>query len=76
MRLQFEVPGAAQAQLSVYDAAGRKVRDLQPMKANIGLGYAIWDGRNERGNLVAGGVYFVRLRAGTSVRTQRLIWLD
>jgi flagellar hook assembly protein FlgD len=32
-----------------------------------------WDGRNEAGNASASGVYFVKVRAGTSRATTKLV---
>lgn len=56
--------------LQIYDVAGRLVRTLvdRPMKA--GRYTEAWDGRDERGQKAATGLYFFRLQSGgkTSIR--------
>jgi hypothetical protein len=34
-----------------------------------------WDGRNARGEKVAGGVYFCRLEAGNFIQTKKMVLL-
>jgi len=61
----------------VFDGLGRTVRDLGSMQRPSGAGELTWDGRNNRGQPVSPGVYFVRLATvdgqGTStVRVTRV----
>jgi flagellar hook assembly protein FlgD len=52
----------AAARLSVYDAAGRLVRDLSDQLSAIGhQSSVIWDGRDDLQRRVPAGVYFVKL---------------
>ena len=58
--------------LTIYDTKGALVRQLE--LGHQPAGYytdsvtkaAYWDGRNDRGEQVASGVYFYQLRAGRS----------
>lgn len=63
----FRIPGANGAppamDLTIYDIAGRRVRTLETSSYRNGLGTTLWDGRDDSGRAVAGGVYFVRLSA-------------
>jgi subtilisin family serine protease len=56
--------------LSVYDAAGRRIVDLEPRQISAdGEGMASWDLRDAEGRRVGGGVYFARLdMTGTGER--------
>jgi len=69
-RIAFDLPRAAQLSLDVYDVRGARVRSLRDEFVAAGPGVAVWDGRDDRGHLVAGGTYLVRLRwpSGTEVR--------
>jgi len=59
--------------LAVYDVRGRKVRSLVSRPEAAGLREVRWDGRDDRGQRVASGVYFVRLRAEAEVRLGRVV---
>jgi hypothetical protein len=51
-------PGAMPAELSIFDASGRRVRTLRAFRP--GLLSLAWDGRDEHGRILPGGVYFCR----------------
>ncbi len=57
--------------LGVFDAAGRKVRDLGPVVLASGSSAIGWDGRDGSGAAAPSGVYWVHAEAGrSSVSTQ------
>ncbi|HTM57761.1 MAG TPA: FlgD immunoglobulin-like domain containing protein [Candidatus Udaeobacter sp.] len=58
--------------IGVYDLAGRHVRDLFVGVQAPGLYVLQWDGRDDSGRSVPGGVYFVRGRAGSQPVQTRL----
>jgi len=62
VRFTLERPG--QAVLSVFDAAGRRVRTLVAGPYGAGTHTAVWDGRDDAGRALADGVYLCRLDAG------------
>ena len=57
----FDLPRSAPVRLTVYDAAGREVRQLTEGRWPAGRNQVSWDGRDGRGRGVAGGVYLMRL---------------
>lgn len=59
--LHIHLPQSALVRLSVHDALGRRVRTLVEEIRPAGPSAAAWDGRNDSGFPVAGGVYFLRL---------------
>jgi flagellar hook assembly protein FlgD len=59
----------------VYDLAGRHVRTLADRVCEPGQHEVTWDGRNERGERVGSGVYFLRLEDGHSVSSKKLVLL-
>jgi hypothetical protein len=60
---RFELAYADQAELVVFDAQGRLVRTLLDGQASAGRNEIVWDGKDDRGQEVASGVYYYRLRA-------------
>jgi hypothetical protein len=66
----FALPRAQGVELSIFDSSGRLVRNLSHAPFTAGVHEIAWDGTDEEGRPVAGGVYFVRLRGedGDAVR--------
>ena len=52
-------------ELTVYDLAGRQVRDLQSTDRLNGPQRVLWDGRDDSGAMVAPGLYMLRLAVET-----------
>lgn len=73
--LTYMVPRAGTVRLAVYDLRGRLVRVLVDGQVASGSYDAVWDGRNERGEEVGSGVYFVLMTAGTENLRQKLVLL-
>lgn len=73
--IQYELPHASQVTLAIYNLLGERVRTLATAKEPAGIKQAVWDGRNELGQLVSSGVYLYRLEAGEFMATRRLVLL-
>jgi hypothetical protein len=71
--VRFSVPMPSWVELQVYDILGRRVRSLVRQNLPRGLHEARWDGRDQRNNEVASGVYFVRLGVGNVERIRRTV---
>ena len=73
--IRFSLPKQEVVTVEVYDVLGRLVKTLVREKIPAGFHRAVWSGDNHRGEQVGSGVYFVRLRAGTVAKTQRLLFI-
>ncbi len=73
--IPFELGADVHAELSIYDALGRRVRTLVDATRASGMHSAQWDGRDERGADVASGAYFFRLQAGAFAAQGRVVLL-
>lgn len=51
-----------EAEISVYDLLGRKVKSIGLQNVKAGIHEVEWDGNNEQGVSVEGGMYFYQLR--------------
>ncbi len=74
--ITYDVPaGGADVNISIYDVSGRRVRELVNERRNPGSWSVHWDGDDDRGQRVASGVYFYRMRAGEFVDTKKMVLL-
>lgn len=71
--LRYQLPEAGQVQLKIYNALGQVVRTLVDGLQPAGAQQVVWDGRDEGGQDVAGGVYLYRLEAGDRVQTRLML---
>jgi hypothetical protein len=55
--------GSAELELSVYDVLGRRVRVLHQGAISPGWHTLVWDGRDDKGQGQASGMYFMRARS-------------
>jgi hypothetical protein len=67
--LQFDAP----VTLSIYDVNGKRVRTLASRHFTRGPHSVPWDGRDAGGELVASGVYFLRLTAGNDSQVLKTV---
>jgi hypothetical protein len=68
----YELAQYGPVELTVHDVSGRLVRRLESGARQRGTHAVRWDGADSRGRIVPGGVYFVRLSAGSLASTGRL----
>jgi hypothetical protein len=71
--ISYSLPEEAKVSLVVYDVRGRKVKTLVSGSENPGLRSVSWNGRDDTGKPVSGGVYFYRLEAGAFSQTRKLV---
>ena len=72
-RIEYSLSRAGDAELSVYDVAGRHVATLASGEQVAGAHVAVWDGRDAGGRRVAPGVYRALLRTAEGVRARTLV---
>jgi len=72
-RLTFDLPATGPCRVVVCDVTGRAVRALLSAPAlDAGAHDLVWDGRDDAGAEVPGGVYWIRLDASGRAVTQRV----
>lgn len=75
VNLRFTLPHAATVSLAIYDAGGRRVRELGSGERSAGNHVISWDLRDEGGRAVGAGLYFARLGTEERELTQRILAL-
>lgn len=73
--IAFSLDTAGSATLEVYDVRGAKVRTLVDGVRSAGAQQVEWDGRDDAGRAVASGVYYYRLRSGTTTLSRKMVLL-
>jgi len=76
-KISFEVAGvqSAEAEVSVYNVRGQKIRTLLEARVEPGMHAVGWDGRDDHGAVLSSGLYFYRLRVGDATITRRMMLL-
>jgi len=74
-QVKFVLESACQVDLKVFDTRGRLVKSLMQGVQPAGRYSAEWHGRNDSGQAVPSGVYFMRLIAGNKTKTSRCTML-
>jgi hypothetical protein len=74
--IAFETPPCrGSVEIAIYDVTGRRVVTLHDGPTSPGSHAVVWDGRDERGNMVASGTYFARMSAPDHTSTLKLTLL-
>ena len=76
--IPYQLAKAADVSVTIYDVGGRLVRTVSVGFKPVGYYLtreraAYWDGRNEAGEPVSSGVYFLQFVAGDFTTTQRVV---
>ena len=76
--IPYQLVKAADVSVTIYDVGGRLVRTVSVGFKPVGYYLtreraAYWDGRNETGESVSSGVYFLQFVAGDFTATQRVV---
>jgi hypothetical protein len=77
-RFTYELPDLQprdRISLTIYNAAGRRVRELTLETQGPGVHNVIWNGLDDAGRRVASGVYYAQLVVGAEKTVQRLVRL-
>jgi spore coat protein A len=71
--IEFSLPEPSVVSLRVFDIAGREVRTLVDGPLPEASHSVAWDGRDDYGRDVGGGIYFLRLAAGDRVLSRKVM---
>jgi hypothetical protein len=73
--IQYELPLAENVSIKIYDSLGRNIYKFQQNNLKPGRHQFIWEGVNQFGGRVSTGIYFLQLKAGENVHTQKMMFL-
>lgn len=67
---------AGPVRLEIHDARGRRVRVVLDEDRAAGLQEARWDGLDDRGRPLSGGIYFARVTGPAGVTSHKIVLLE
>lgn len=74
--ISFRIAEAGQAQLSIFNVRGQKVRTLADGYFTAGMHTLRWDGRDDLGRSVASGVFLYQLQVGAELTSKKMLMLQ
>lgn len=72
-KIEYDLSFEGRVTLVIYNALGQKVRLLTDAWQKPGSYSVYWDGRDGEGRTVAGGLYFYRLKIGSSSLSKKCL---
>lgn len=72
--IPYTLPQKVEVQVVIYDLLGREVRKIPVGLQAVGRHYVTWDGSNNAGQKVAGGLYFYQLKAGREHIVRKMVY--
>jgi len=73
--ISYDLPEEGYVELSVYNMRGEKVATLLKGNQEAGSYRMNWDGTSQSGEIVASGIYFLRIVSGSYSRTNKMIFI-
>ncbi|RMG63591.1 MAG: CHRD domain-containing protein [Calditrichaeota bacterium] len=73
--IRYDLKESVDVKLEIYNVLGEKVRTLVNAREAAGRKSVVWDGRNDRGQVVSSGIYIYRLQAGDFVQSRKMMLL-
>ncbi|MFC1538447.1 T9SS type A sorting domain-containing protein [Candidatus Latescibacterota bacterium] len=73
--IEYIIPAGIteQVNLNIYDLRGALIRSMVDDIQNPGMYSVVWDGTDERGEIVSSGIYLYQLQVGEFRETRRMI---
>ena len=72
--IRFALPAASNVNVSVFDAAGQRVRLLAAGARTAGEHSIEWNGSDDDGRALPSGIYFYRVQGGGLSETRKLVF--
>ncbi|HTY37721.1 MAG TPA: Ig-like domain-containing protein [Bacteroidota bacterium] len=73
--ISYQIGTTGPVSLKVFDMLGREIATIVNGTMTAGMHTSVWDGKDDRGEPVASGVYLYQLRAESGVVTKKMVLL-
>ena len=73
--IAYDLPEKSRVNLSIYNIMGTRIATLINGSEEAGYKKAVWDGTDDFGRMVSGGVYLVHIKVGVYTETRKMLFL-
>jgi len=73
--IAYDIPEPTYVEIAIYDLLGGKVRTLVSKEMSPGFHSATWNGKDDRGRLVASGMFIVRMSSSSFMDVRKMLML-
>lgn len=73
--IQYDLPHTCRVRLEIFNVHGQRVATIVDSHQQAGSKTACWNGKNDKGTAVSGGIYFYRLQAGSFKDIKKMVLL-
>ena len=73
--IQYQIPEISKVNLRIFNSLGQKVMTLVESEKAPGYYKATWDGRDQFGNFISSGIYFIYFSADNFEQTKKIIFI-
>ena len=74
-KISYELGKSEFVKLSIFDLNGNLIKNILDNKVNSGRGHVYWDGKNELGQNVSGGMYLYTIETPSFLKTKKMLLL-
>ena len=73
--IAYDIPEPTYVEIVIYDLLGGKVRTLVSKEMSPGFHSAVWNGKDDKGRLVASGMFIVRMTSNSFMNVRKMLML-
>ncbi len=73
--IEYQVSKQMNVKIDIYNSNGELIKELLDEEKNDGNYSVVWNGRDDKGNLVASGTYLYQIQTGDFVQEKKMILL-
>ena len=74
-KISYQIGRGEFVKFSIFDLNGNLIKNILNNKVNSGRGHVYWDGKNELGQNVSGGIYLYTIETPSFLKTKKMILL-
>ena len=74
-KISYQLGKGEFVKLSIFDLNGNLIKNILNNKVNAGRGHVYWDGKNELGQNVSGGIYLYTIETPSFSKTKKMVLL-
>lgn len=74
-KIEYSIPEPSSVRINIFNINGEQIKKLINEEKNTGNYSVTWNGKDNKGNIVASGTYFYQIQVGDFVQAKKMILL-